>query len=120
MHAGAIPRCHCDAESHPRQQSQNASGYYYKRSGQFENEVRAKKRLQIVMPVAIAVIYILFFCILVFLSKRPHVVLLAVPFALNRRALLALASWVQLSRFAVWVGFIALFGNRSATDCRLW
>jgi Cu/Ag efflux pump CusA len=37
------------------------SGYYYNWSGQFENEVRAKKRLQLVVPIAIGIIYILLY-----------------------------------------------------------
>src|SRR6266852_4404257 len=88
-------------------------GYYYNWSGQFENEVRAKDRLQIVMPVAIAVIYILLFLTYRSFLEAAHV-LLAVPFALTGGLYLL---WLFGYNFsvAVWVGFIALFGTAVQT-----
>jgi len=71
-----------DAEKAIRDKITMPPGYYYSWSGQFENEVRARKRLQIVMPVAIAVIYILLFLTYRSFSEAAHV-LLAVPFALT-------------------------------------
>src|SRR6266403_1061309 len=50
-----------DAEKAIRAKIKMPPGYYYSWSGQFENEVRAKKRLQIVLPVAIGITYILLF-----------------------------------------------------------
>ena len=50
-----------EAEKAIRDKIKMPPGYYYSWSGQFENEVRARKRLQIVLPVAIGVIYILLF-----------------------------------------------------------
>jgi Cu(I)/Ag(I) efflux system membrane protein CusA/SilA len=102
-----------DAEKAIRDKIKMPPGYYYSWSGQFENEVRARKRLQIVMPVAIAVIYILLFLTYRSFLEAAHV-LLAVPFALTGGLYLL---WLLGYNFsvAVWVGFIALFGTAVQT-----
>jgi Cu(I)/Ag(I) efflux system membrane protein CusA/SilA len=102
-----------DAEKAIRAKIKMPPGYYYSWSGQFENEVRAKKRLQIVLPVAIGVIYILLFVTYRSFSEAAHV-LLAVPFALTGGLYLL---WLLNYNFsvAVWVGFIALFGTAVQT-----
>jgi copper/silver efflux system protein len=102
-----------DAEKAIREKIKMPPGYYYSWSGQFENEVRARKRLQIVMPVAIAVIYILLFLTYRSFLEAAHV-LLAVPFALPGGLYLL---WLLGYNFsvAVWVGFIALFGTAVQT-----
>jgi Cu(I)/Ag(I) efflux system membrane protein CusA/SilA len=102
-----------DAEKAIRDKIKMPPGYYYSWSGQFENDVRAKKRLQIVLPVAIAVIYILLFLTYRSFSEAAHV-LLAVPFALSGGLYLL---WFLNYNFsvAVWVGFIALFGTAVQT-----
>src|SRR6267378_3941754 len=102
-----------DAEKAIRARIKMPPGYYYSWSGQFENEVRARKRLQIVMPVAIAVIYILLFLTYRSFLEAAHV-LLAVPFALTGGLYLL---WLLGYNFsvAVWVGFIALFGTAVQT-----
>ncbi len=102
-----------DAEKVIRARIKMPPGYYYSWSGQFENEVRARKRLQIVMPVAIAVIYILLFLTYRSFLEAAHV-LLAVPFALTGGLYLL---WLLGYNFsvAVWVGFIALFGTAVQT-----
>src|SRR5258705_9102432 len=102
-----------DAEKTIRAAVKMPSGYYYSWSGQFENEVRAKKQLQIVMPIAIGIIYILLFLTYRSFSEAAHV-LLAVPFALTGGLYLL---WLLGYNFsvAVWVGFIALFGTAVQT-----
>jgi copper/silver efflux system protein len=102
-----------DAEKAIRDKIKMPPGYYYSWSGQFENEVGARKRLQIVMPVAIAVIYILLFLTYRSFLEAAHV-LLAVPFALTGGLYLL---WLLGYNFsvAVWVGFIALFGTAVQT-----
>jgi Cu(I)/Ag(I) efflux system membrane protein CusA/SilA len=102
-----------DAERAIRAAVKMPPGYYYSWSGQFENEVRAKKRLQIVMPIAIGIIYILLFLTYRSFSEAAHV-LLAVPFALTGGLYLL---WLLGYNFsvAVWVGFIALFGTAVQT-----
>ncbi len=102
-----------DAEKAIRDSVKLPPGYYYNWSGQFENEIRARKRLQIVMPVAIGVIYILLFITYRSFSEAGHV-LLAVPFALTGGLYLLWALGYNFS-VAVWVGFIALFGTAVQT-----
>src|SRR5260370_41012473 len=88
-------------------------GYYYNWSGQFESEIRAKKRLQLVVPIAIGIIYILLYLTYRSFLEAAHV-LLAVPFALPGGLYLL---WLLHYTFsvAVWVGFIALFGTAVQT-----
>jgi Cu(I)/Ag(I) efflux system membrane protein CusA/SilA len=102
-----------DAEKSIQRTVKLPPGYYYNWSGQFENEVRAKDRLRIVMPVVIGIIYILLFLTYRSFLEAAHV-LLAVPFALTGGLYLL---WLLGYNFsvAVWVGFIALFGTAVQT-----
>ncbi len=88
-------------------------GSYIEWSGQYENEIRARQRLQIVIPVVLAVIFIL-----LYLTYRSFLdaaqVLLAVPFALAGGIVLLYLLGYNFS-VAVWVGFIALFGTAVQT-----
>src|SRR5262249_27178279 len=79
-------------------------GFYIEWSGQYENEIRARQRLQIVIPVVLAVIYILLYVTYHSLLEAAHV-LLAVPFALSGGIYLLYALGYNIS-VAVWVGFI--------------
>ncbi len=89
------------------------TGYYVEWSGQYENQIRAKKRLQIVIPLALAVIFLLLYVTYHSWVEAAHV-LLAVPFALTGGVVLV---WLLGYNFsvAVWVGFIALFGTATQT-----
>jgi Cu(I)/Ag(I) efflux system membrane protein CusA/SilA len=102
-----------DADKAIRARVKMPPGYYYNWSGQFENEVRAKKRLQLVVPIAIGIIYILLYLTYRSFLEAAHV-LLAVPFALTGGLYLL---WLLHYNFsvAVWVGFIALFGTAVQT-----
>src|SRR5881409_3792481 len=88
-------------------------GSYVEWSGQYENEVRARQRLQIVIPIVLVVIYVL-----LYLTYRSFLdaaqVLLAVPFALAGGIYLLYGLGYNFS-VAVWVGFIALFGTAVQT-----
>jgi len=64
------------------QSIQLPQGSYIEWSGQYENEVRARRRLQIVMPVVLLVIYLLLYVTYHSFLEAGHV-LLAVPFALS-------------------------------------
>jgi Cu(I)/Ag(I) efflux system membrane protein CusA/SilA len=88
-------------------------GSYIEWSGQYENELRARQRLQIVIPVVLAVIYILLYLTYHSLLEAAHV-LLAVPFALSGGIYLLYVLGYNFS-VAVWVGFIALFGTAVQT-----
>jgi Cu(I)/Ag(I) efflux system membrane protein CusA/SilA len=88
-------------------------GSYIEWSGQYENEVRARQRLQIVVPVVLAVIFMLLYLTYgSFLDAAQ--VLLAVPFGLAGGIYLQYLLGYNFS-VAVWVGFIALFGTAVQT-----
>jgi Cu(I)/Ag(I) efflux system membrane protein CusA/SilA len=88
-------------------------GYYLGWSGQYENQERARKRLQIVLPVVLLIIYVLLYLTYRSFSEAAHV-LLAVPFALTGGVYLLYLLGYNFS-VAVWVGFIALFGTAVQT-----
>ena len=88
-------------------------GSYIEWSGQYENEVRARQRLQVVVPVVLAVIFMLLYLTYgSFLDAAQ--VLLAVPFGLAGGIYLQYLLGYNFS-VAVWVGFIALFGTAVQT-----
>jgi Cu(I)/Ag(I) efflux system membrane protein CusA/SilA len=89
------------------------AGYYIEWSGQYENQIRAKERLQIVIPIALAVIFLLLYLTYHSVKEAAHV-LLAVPFALTGGVILTYLMGYNFS-VAVWVGFIALFGTATQT-----
>jgi Cu(I)/Ag(I) efflux system membrane protein CusA/SilA len=88
-------------------------GYYIEWSGQYENQISAKKRLQIVIPVVLVVIFVLLYMTYNSVREALHV-LLAVPFALTGGVFLLKYFGYNFS-VAVWVGFIALFGTAVQT-----
>lgn len=83
-------------------------GYFVTWGGQFENQQRAMKRLMIIVPVTIALIYLLLFSSFGSL-KQAALIILNVPFALIGGILALFVSRQYLSVPAS-VGFIALFG----------
>ncbi len=84
------------------------AGYYVAWSGQWENQIRAKKRLQILVPAGMLIIFILLY--FTFHSAlEASMVMLSVPFALVGGVYLVKALGYNMS-VAVWVGFIALYG----------
>jgi len=84
------------------------AGYYVTWSGQWENQVRAKKRLQLLVPAGLVVIFILLY--FTFHSAlEASMVMLSVPFALVGGVYLVKLLGYNMS-VAVWVGFIALYG----------
>jgi Cu(I)/Ag(I) efflux system membrane protein CusA/SilA len=89
------------------------AGYYVGWSGRWENQDRARQRLQIVLPVVLLVIFTLLYFTYHSVAEAAHV-LLAVPFALTGGVYLL---WLLGYNFsvAVWVGFIALFGTAVQT-----
>ncbi|QQS31673.1 MAG: efflux RND transporter permease subunit [Acidobacteriota bacterium] len=97
-----------EADALLRQKMQMPTGYYFNWSGQYENQVRARERLMIVIPIVILIIFATLYFTYHSLLEAAHV-LLAVPFALTGGFYLL---WMLQYNFsvAVWVGFIALFG----------
>ena len=88
-------------------------GYYATWSGRYENQIHARERLQIVLPIVLVVIFLLLWITYRSALEAAHV-LLAVPFALTGGLILV---WLLGYNFsvAVWVGFIALFGTAVQT-----
>jgi Cu(I)/Ag(I) efflux system membrane protein CusA/SilA len=88
-------------------------GYYVQWSGQFENQISAKKRLELVIPAVLVIIFVLLYRTYKSWKEAAHV-LLAVPFALTGGVFLVKLLGHNFS-VAVWVGFIALFGTAVQT-----
>jgi Cu(I)/Ag(I) efflux system membrane protein CusA/SilA len=88
-------------------------GYYVEWSGQYENQISARKRLELVIPIVLLVIFVLLYRTYHSAREAAHV-LLAVPFALSGGIFLVKILGLNFS-VAVWVGFIALFGTAVQT-----
>ncbi len=83
-------------------------GYFYTWSGQWENQIRAKKRLEIIIPIVFLIIFVmLYFTFKNFLEAA--LVMLSVPFALIGGIYYMSILDLNFS-VAIWVGFIALYG----------
>ena len=95
------------------QQVKMPPGYYIEWSGQYENQISARKRLELVIPLVLLVIFVLLYRTYGSAKEAAHV-LLAVPFALSGGVFLVKALGLNFS-VAVWVGFIALFGTAVQT-----
>lgn len=82
-------------------------------SGQYENQLRARATLRLIMPVVLAIIFVILALTFHSAAEAAHVIL-AVPFALTGGVLL---QWFMGFNFsvAVWVGYIALFGTAIQT-----
>ena len=84
-------------------------GYLVTWSGEFENQERAMKRLAIVVPISVFIIFVLLFD--AFKSVRGAlIILLNVPFALIGGIFALYCTGIPLSVSAA-IGFIALFGQ---------
>jgi Cu(I)/Ag(I) efflux system membrane protein CusA/SilA len=82
-------------------------------SGQYENQIRARRTLQLIMPAVLLIIFLILTLTFNSPAEAAHVIL-AVPFALTGGVLL---QWIMGFNFsvAVWVGYIALFGTAIQT-----
>ena len=84
-------------------------GYLVSWSGEFENQQRAMKRLAVIVPISVLLIFVLLFD--AFKSvKQALLILLNVPFALIGGIFALLLTGIPLSVSAA-IGFIALFGQ---------
>ncbi|MGC3998258.1 MAG: efflux RND transporter permease subunit [Anaeromyxobacter sp.] len=83
-------------------------GYFLRLGGQFENQQRAMQRLAVVVPVALALVFLLLYLAL---GSVPHagLVLLNLPFALVGGVVAVVAFGLPLSVSAA-VAFIVLLG----------
>ncbi len=98
-----------DMKARVEQQVKLPEGYTMSWSGEFENQERAMKRLSLIVPISILLIFILLFD--AFKSfKSATLILLNIPFALIGGIFALLITGVPLSVSAA-IGFIALFGQ---------
>ena len=89
------------------------TGYVINWSGQFENMIRVKERLKVVIPITlILIIFLLYFNTKSWV--KTSIVLLAVPFSLIGAVWLLVGLDYNLS-IAAWVGMIALLGLDAET-----
>lgn len=84
------------------------AGYYWEWSGQFENQVRATKRMQILVPVCLFIMFVM-----LYLGFRRWWIAPIIFFNVLMCAaggFIMLAIWGANLSVAVWVGFLVLFG----------
>ncbi len=84
------------------------AGYYWEWSGQFENQVRATKRMQILIPVCLAIMFVM-----LYLGFERWWIAPVIYFSILVAAaggFIMLALWGANLSIAVWVGFLVLFG----------
>jgi len=83
-------------------------GYTYKWSGEYEFELRAKERLQLILPVVFCVIFLLLYMVFHSIAEAA-VLIFPTIYALTGGLILQRLLGYNFS-VAVWVGYIALFG----------
>jgi Cu(I)/Ag(I) efflux system membrane protein CusA/SilA len=84
------------------------AGYYWEWSGQFENQVRATKRMQILVPVCLFIMFVM-----LYLGFKRWWVAPIIYFGVLVSAaggFIVLGLWGANLSVAVWVGFLVLFG----------
>ena len=97
-----------EAKQHIEQKVSLPPGYALVWAGEYENQIRANKRLMLLMPLVLLINLFIIFLGLGGL-RNALIVCSAVPLAMVGGVLLLWAGDFNLS-VAVWVGFIALFG----------
>ena len=84
-------------------------GYFIQWSGQYENQVRAKKRLQILVPLSMFVGFLLIFMAFKSFPQTMFILFAGIPTAIAGGVWLQYLFGYNFS-VAVWVGFISIFG----------
>jgi Cu(I)/Ag(I) efflux system membrane protein CusA/SilA len=89
------------------------AGYSLQFSGQYENQIHARKRLQMIVPLVMIIIFVILYFTF-HSAAEASLVMLSVPFALIGGVYLM---WIYGFNWsvAVWVGFIALYGVATQT-----
>jgi len=102
-----------EAKSIVREKLELPASYSIQWSGQYENMMRVRERLKVVIPITIFIIFVLLYMN----TKSPVkacIVMLAVPFSLVGAIWLLYILHYNIS-IAVWVGMIALMGLDAET-----
>lgn len=102
-----------EAKKIVREKIQLPAGYALQWSGQYENMLRVRERLKLVIPITIFLIFILLY-MNTKSSIKASIVMLAVPFSLVGAVWLLYLLHYNMS-IAVWVGMIALMGLDAET-----
>ena len=89
------------------------AGYVLEWSGQYENMLRVKERLKVIIPLTLVLIFVLLY-MNTKSSFKAMIVMLAVPFSAIGAVWLLWALGYNIS-IAVWVGMIALMGLDAET-----
>jgi len=84
-------------------------GYFIQWSGQFENQIRARSRLQILVPLSMFVGFILIFMAFKSFPQTMFILFAGIPTAIAGGVWLQYLFGYNFS-VAVWVGFISIFG----------
>lgn len=84
-------------------------GYFVQWSGQFENQVRARKRLQVLVPLSMVVGFLLIFMAFKSFPQTMFILFAGIPTAIAGGVWLQYLFGYNFS-VAVWVGFISIFG----------
>ncbi|HWN96385.1 MAG TPA: CusA/CzcA family heavy metal efflux RND transporter [Methylomirabilota bacterium] len=85
----------------------------YQMTGEYENQRRFVRTMQVVLPIVLLVIFVMLFMVYHSALEAAHV-MLAVPFALSGGVFLQKLLGYNFNG-AVWVGYIALFGTAVQT-----
>jgi Cu(I)/Ag(I) efflux system membrane protein CusA/SilA len=83
-------------------------GYYWEWSGQFENQVRATKRMSILVPITMFIMFVM-----LYLGFKRWWIAPIIFFSIlvaSAGGFIMLAIWGVNLSIAVWVGFLVLFG----------
>ncbi|HEX6886040.1 MAG TPA: efflux RND transporter permease subunit, partial [Planctomycetota bacterium] len=83
-------------------------GYYWEWSGQFENQVRAAARMKLLVPITLAIMFVMLF--LAFRRWWLAPVIFFGVLVSSSGGFVMLALWDVNLSVAVWVGFLVLFG----------
>jgi Cu(I)/Ag(I) efflux system membrane protein CusA/SilA len=102
-----------NAKEHVLKDLKLPAGYSLEWSGQYENMMRVRERLKIVLPLTLCIIFILLYMNTKSAAKT-FIVLMAVPFSLIGAVWFLFFLGYNVS-IAVWVGMIALMGLDAET-----
>ncbi len=102
-----------DAKALVQKELKLPDGYSIQWSGQFENMLRVRDRLKVVLPITIFIIFVLLY-MNTKSAVKASIVMLAVPFSLVGAIWLLYILHYNIS-IAVWVGMIALMGLDAET-----
>jgi Cu(I)/Ag(I) efflux system membrane protein CusA/SilA len=89
------------------------TGYRFEWSGQYEHMLRVRERLKLVVPITLALIFVLLYVNFKSVAET-FIILLSIPFAMTGSIWLLWLLGYNLS-IAVWVGIIALAGLAAQT-----